>query len=122
MTRLYTAAEIAEMAVLADEARAMDARYRELMVEVSKAVDTYAAGSSLWMTYVEQGYCQQLKELADILADEPTPTPFHKLNPNSIYEGGVVKSGHNPRTWRKSNNKMRRHIDKIEKALEKIAQ
>lgn len=121
MARCYTAAEISEMAVLADEARAMDIRYRELMVEVSRAVDTYADGSSLWMVYVEQGYCQQLAELADILSDEPTPTAYHKLNPDGIAEGRIVRSGENVNTWRKRNNAMRRHIARIEKALAKIS-
>lgn len=104
-TTRYTAEEITELTILADEARTIDAEMRVLMIEVGDFLES-ATGCRFigW-----QAYFPELEPLDTATCADFRTAPFYKRLPE-VNEYAYGKYIQYAADWKRMNNKCRREI------------
>lgn len=111
--RTYTADDIADLTALAAEAQQLDAGVRAVWAEVDALLTARNAQWFGWEAYAEQLGLAPLVEAIDT-----DKHPFATANTSYIPEvGHYWNSRWNPATWQQRNNRTRRDIANLRKAL-----
>jgi len=110
MFHLYTAEEVAELTVLADEARALEQEWRAVMDEISGLLDALLGRRYCgW-----QWYHPELHDIAEVIKFDYQVAPYEQL-PQVGH--GAYKRIHRTKEWRRLNNRCRKEIAAARRAL-----
>lgn len=113
--RRYTADEIAELTMLAAEAQQIDSDVRVVMNELSALLEARGAAYPGWEMYHPE--LEPVIEATDV-----DKHPFMTANTSYIPQvGHFWVSRWNPTMWRQRNNRTRRDIANLKKAIASCA-
>ncbi len=106
---IYTAAEIAELSALADDAREIEAEARDVLAQAAEIITRKTGGGIGW-----QRYHPELSDLADAICQDFRVAPYSNWMPAV---GQFTTKLQRAAEWQKLNRRARREIANVRKAI-----